>query len=345
MTVMGRILLYERLSLFLRSGIPIHASLQLLGSTADGTRRALLARVEESIRSGVQLSVALPRAIPSIPVFEIHLIRLGEQSGNLSLYLAQAATLLRKRRVVIRKVRTACVYPLIIICGAGGVLTFLMLYALPKIVPIFRSFGTVLPLSTKVLMVVSSLFASHGMALLLAALLLTTGVGLGLRTARIRRMIQKLTLQLPFVRDLSRTYYSGHISRTLSILLGSGTPLIPSLVLVREGIEHHLYQKSLETLRKEIEHGNRFSHSLGSHPELYHPSLVELAAAGEASGSLSKTLGTAADLFEEDLAETINLLTDLVEPVLMVFMGLIIGFVAMAIVSPIYSITNTLNSP
>lgn len=343
MPLSERILLYSRLSLYLRSGIPIRDALGFIRSSAkrDASLR-ILNEVEKAILHGTSLTRAFGAFPEAFPSFETHLVGIGERSGSLPENLAYLASLLGRRRALSRKIRGALVYPGVIVFGTVAVTGFLLLYTFPKIVPIFRGLNTPLPFTTRALIGVSDLVTEHGFLLPVVPCLAATLFAWCLRRPQARRRVERASLRSPVVGRLIRAYNLALISRTLSTLLSSGIPLIPALELVGNGIRHEEYREAVRRVGDRVNEGQRLSGELSGSPRLFPSTLIELVSAGESTGSLGQSLATCAELYEEELDEGTRTLATLIEPALMIAMGLLVGFIAMAIITPIYGITQNL---
>lgn len=339
-----RILLFDRLSLYLRAGIPIT---QALGHIRDvsptKSSRRVLSGVFAIITHGTTLAKTLESFPSHFPPFEAHLIAIGEMSGKLPDNLAHLASLLRRQRTLKRKVRGALLYPLIIAIGAVCVTGFLIFYLFPKIIPVFAGLNVPLPFTTRFLIGTSNLFANHGLLLFVVFIIILICTAMLLRLRSVRRCIDRLMFMLPFIRSLIRTYHVAVHMRTLAMLLESGIPLMPALALARSGISHASYEAALVAIEAQVSAGQKLSGELGKYPHLFPAVTVQLAAAGELTGTLSRSLASCADLYEEELEELTRRLATLIEPALMIFVGGIVGFVAIAIISPVYGITQNLN--
>lgn len=338
-----RISFYSRLSLYLRSGIPIRIA---LGTMRDSAKRKGLRQVITSADAAVLDGMSLARALGmfprSFPLFETHLIGLGERSGSLSENLAYVASLLTQRRILSRKIRSALLYPCIIVLGTVSVTGFLLFYTFPKIVPIFHGLNVPLPFTTRLLIGTSDLISHHGI-LICAFFVLVIGLTIwSFRYPTFRRKAEQSLFVTPILGNLIRTYNLALVSRTLTILLSSGISLVPALELVGNGTSHSDYRQALKKVGDRVAHGTTFSSGLAAHARFFPHTLVDLVAAGEATGSLSRCLGTAAELYEDELAERTRTLMTLIEPVLMITMGMLVGFVSLAIITPVYGITQNL---
>jgi len=334
-----RILLYERLSLYLRSGVPLSRALASVLDGAPAPSRAALAPAFASVLGGIPLSASLSGTFPP---FETQVVRIGEESGRLPESLAYLAALLRRRHVLKSKVRSALLYPAFVAAGSVLLTGFLLLYVFPKIVPLFRGLRTPLPLSTKLLIGVSDLVERHWLLLLLGGASVFLLICFALRRKSVRRRLEVSALRTLGIGPFVRAYQLALLSRVLSSLLASGIALLPALGLARGALKHGGYRSALASIAERINAGSRLSESLDGQRLLFPASFTSLVATGESTGSLAETLALSAELYEAELDERTRTLTTLIEPALMVSMGLVVGFIAIAIISPIYGITQSL---
>ncbi len=228
--------------------------------------------------------------------------------------------------------------------GTISVSGFLTLYAFPKMIPLFKGFHAKLPFTTRVLIGISDACTKHGLLIFACFAVAVTGVVMLLRKPRIRRRIQFLGTRLPLISQVTISYYLANINRTLSLLLKSGMRIEASLLLASDGLSHAPYKESLERVRVGIIEGTRVSANLRKEPVLYPAVVTQLISAGEITGNLRESFSSVADIYEDRLDELTRTLSTLVEPALMLVMGLIVGFVALAIITPIYGLTQNITT-
>jgi type II secretory pathway component PulF len=340
-----RILFAKRLALYLRSGIPIVQALALISEDTTSKNHSLVLKtVTAEVTRGRTLSQALGNFPSAYTVFHTNLISVGEASGTLPDNLGYLAELLERKAVLNRKILSALLYPAIIMVGTISVAGFLTLYAFPKMIPLFRGFHAKLPFTTRVLITISDLVTKHGFMLLLVLLATITGIVFILRNPRIRDRLQFLGLRIPLLSQLTLSYYLASINRTLSLLLKSGMRIEASLLLTGDGLIHAPYKESLERVRLGILEGNRVSAYMRKEPLLFPTIVTQLISAGEITGNLRESFASVADIYEERLDELTRTLSTLIEPALMLLMGLIVGFVALAIITPIYGLTQNITT-
>jgi type II secretory pathway component PulF len=340
-----RSLLYDRLALYLRSGVPISSAVSLVHDSADRDQtRLAYAEVVRLVSEGKPLSRAFSAFPESFSSFETSVLRVGEESGRLPESLTYLSSLLRRRGELTSRVRSALLYPFLVTLLTLGLTVFLVCYTFPKIIPLFRGLSTPLPLSTRVLIGITDLLSRQWLPLLAIGTVIAIGFTLISRLPWVLARYEKHMLSVPLMGPLVRTYHLAVLFRILSSLLQSGIPLHASLPLAHAGVPHNEFRAAIRSVEKGIYQGARVSDLLRERATLFPPSLIGLIAAGESTGSLAASFTSAAELCETELDERTRTLTTFIEPALMILTGLLVGCVAFAIVSPIYGITQNLSS-
>jgi type II secretory pathway component PulF len=330
--------LLRRLALYLRSGMPLMRALSLM---EDGVReKQLCTALGGAIQEGSTLADALeqhPRAFPSLVG---PLVRAGEASGTLAPTLAELALLLEARRALHAKLVSALIYPCLIVVATVGIALFLVLYAFPKIVPVFRGFRAALPLSTRILIALADGAERYGVFLLVLLVAMVAAGIYALRTPSIAAWVDRTLLRLPVLGGLVQAYHLAHLMRTLSGLLRSGMRLVPALTLTHQAVESPTYRTLIQNAEERVMHGVPLSEALRS-PIM--PVFVrQMLTSGEATGSLAESIALVSETYATELDERARTLTTLIEPVLMIGVGLVVGFIALAIITPLYRITEDL---
>jgi type IV pilus assembly protein PilC len=343
LSISERILFTNRLSLYLRSGISITTALSLIVENAATTQTSgVYSHILKEVTRGRSLNQALRIFPKSFDLFEINTITIGERSGTLAQSLSQISLLLSRKKKLKRKIVSALIYPFIIVLGTICVTSFLTLFAFPKIIPLFKGFHTALPLSTRILIALSEGIKHYGWYLFCISISCIGGLIYASRKEPVRKRIHALILRIPLIRSLIKDYYLSLFGRTIASLLTRGVSLVEALALTRSGIKNSSYHLAFEEIELLLSRGQKLSHGMERYPHLFPSMAVQLVSVGETTGSLSESLMHVSDFCEENLEHTTASLTTLIEPVLMIIMGLIVGFVALAIITPIYGITQNL---
>jgi type IV pilus assembly protein PilC len=343
LSLVQQVLFAKRLALYLQAGISIVEALEYLQHDAQSAAAKILYQhLKETVLRGMPLSVGLEPYSSTFDAFTIGFIRVGESSGTLSQTLERLAIHLQKRAALKQKVISALTYPAIVLLATIGVGSFLALYIFPKIVPVLNGFHTKLPFATRVLIKMNFVIAHYWPALILVVILLCLTLLTARRVRSTRRILEQISIHAPILRALHREYILALFSRTLSLQLTGGVRIIPSLVLTGTGLPGVLYPEAIQSIEQAVTRGLRLSASLAEYPKLFPPTVCQMVSAGEATGTLSANLSALADMHEEHLDELTRNLTVLVEPALMIVMGFVVGFIALAIITPIYQVTQSI---
>jgi general secretion pathway protein F len=320
----------RQLSILLSSGVPLIDALRSLSEERTGFWRGVLVGVRESVTGGASLSRAMESEKQVFPEFYANMVAAGEQSGALDQVLIRVADFLEKQAAVRSKIRMSMVYPLFMASVGFIVMSFLFTFVVPKIVKIFENTGSALPFITVTLIWISNLFLHYWWAL---ALLAAVGAFGWKRVAeKNRRRIDSMKLRLPG--GLTQSLYYGRFARTLGFLLGGGLPMLKSLELAAKSAGNIIVEERVTEAAKRVAEGSRLSLSLEAFPSV----LLQLIATGEKSGTLPEVLEKAADSYEEDFERKVQKALSLLEPSMILAMGLIVGFIVLAILLPIFQL-------
>ncbi len=335
----------KRLAFLIRSEVPILESLQLLHKqNRSRARGRILGSVLDDVANGRTLSVGLGRFPSIFGNFTINVIRVGEMSGTLSKNLAYLALELEKRNALKRKVIGALVYPSFITVATIGITTLLTVFIFPKVMPIFISLNVTLPFTTKALLFLSNFLRFYGFYLLGGLSVLAALYFFILRRSeKLRYFVARTILRLPLFGRLVQNYNMTNLCRTLSLLLRSGFNLVESLTVTADSTQNLVYRSECIRTRDGIIKGERISQHFEKIPKLIPDMVAHMIAIGEKSGTLSDSLMYLAEHYEAEVDDTVKNLSSSIEPVLMIFMGLIVGFVAVSIITPIYEVTQNLH--
>ena len=328
----------RQLATLIEAGITILAALQMLGEqvSSKALKRALL-KIVEDIQEGESLSEALknhPQAFPSI---YSRMIEVGERMGNIETVLRQLATYMEKQESLTRRVRGAMAYPMFIILLAIGVVFIMMTFTLPAIMGLFSEFEAELPITTRMLIAVTNFTTTYRARILAAALSAVTLVSLYTRTPIGRRQRDLLLLKIPVIGSIN---VQGNISRfchTMSILLKAGLPMAEIMDLIVQTMGNVIFREALERVRTEMLQGHGLSQPI-SQEGVFPSLLAQMVRVGEETGALDSNLETLALFYEEEADRKISALTGMLEPALMLFVGGLVGFLAVSVIMPMYSL-------
>ncbi|UUR08376.1 type II secretion system inner membrane protein GspF [Sphingomonas glaciei] len=337
----GERLRFRDLTLFTRqlatltSVSPIEESLRTIARQSDRPEvRGIVARVADAVVEGRRLADALGREPRSFPPLYRAMVSAGESSGSLPDILERQSVLLERQAAMRSKLLSALAYPAVLTLVALGVVAALMIAVVPRVVEQFDNVGQQLPLLTRIIIALSTFMANYWWALLLLI-----GGGLALLSVALQRpdtrlVIDRFLLRLPFVGRLVRDLHAASIARTLSTMIGSRLPLIEGLRLTAETVHNRALRTATEGLVEAIRRGGSLSGALGR-AGVFPPLLVYLAASGESAGRLELMLARAAEYLEREFDAFTSTVLALLEPMIIVVLGVIVATIVLAILLPI----------
>lgn len=300
-------------------------------------------KVVDDVSSGQFLASSLAKFKHTFGDFAINIIRVGESSGILEQNLVYLSDELKKKQALRQKVVAAFIYPIFITIATVGLTVLLTIFIFPKIRPIFDSMHVVLPLSTKILIFVSDFLLAYwayffGSIFLCIALFFVAYQ----KFEPLRFFLDRQSLRVPLVGKIIQNYGMANISRTLGLLLKSGIRVIEAIDITAETTGNLVYKKELHHIAKEVFKGEKISKYFEKRPDLFPDIFSQMVAIGERTGNLPETLIYLSELHESDVEDLTKNLSSSIEPVLMLFMGFMVGFVAVSVITPIYEITQNL---
>ena len=336
----------KRLAFLVGAGVPLVESLQVLHQQMRVTaHQDMLASMLHDVANGQTLSNSVAKFPRVCNAFSVQIIRVGEASGTLSRSLGYLADELQKRQALRAKMVGALIYPALITCATAGITLFLAVYLFPKIVPVFASMHVQLPLTTRVMLWVSDGVGHYGVLLLCICVAAGIAGAVALRrSARLRTLRDSALLQVPLFGNMARNYNIANACRTLGLLLTSGLRLSDALLVTAETTNNVVYQRAYRALSSAVDRGETISTHLLRQQRLFPPVMGHMVAVGERSGTLSETLVYLSGMYDNEVEEFTKNVSILVEPVLMITMGLVVGFIAISIITPIYGITQNLHA-
>jgi type II secretory pathway component PulF len=330
----------RNLSIMLKAGISISEALEIIFDSITGKFKKIIYGVWQSVESGQSLSnslAAYPKVFSGIYKSAVYI---GEESGTLSENLENVATQLDKDREMRAKVSGAILYPAVVLVAAiilGLVVSFVVL---PKIVPLFEGLKVKLPLSTRVLIWLSHTVQSYGIIIIIVLFLATSLLIWATRQKFSHPTTHWLLLNFPLIKRITTNFNLSRFCRTLGMLLQSGLSIDEAIRVTGESLENYYYRGSLFSVYEGIGKGTTLAENLAIYKKLYPVMLIRMVMVGEKSGKLEESLFYLADFYEREVDNDTKSLATSIEPILLIFIGLIVGFLAVSIITPIYSVTS-----
>ncbi|HEY6086018.1 MAG TPA: type II secretion system inner membrane protein GspF [Nitrospira sp.] len=329
-------MLTRQLATLLVAGLPLVEALGvLLDQTDKKAVKSLLADVREEIRGGKSYSVALERYPKDFSQIYVHMVRAGEASGALDQILFRLAEFLEKQLALKNKVTNAILYPALMLVVGIIVLFFLMTFVVPKITAVFTSLKQALPWPTVVLMTLSQWCAAYWPVLVAGTLLVVWATRRAVRTETGRATADRLILKLPLIGEVARMVSISRLSSTLATMLSSGVQLLDAMEVSRRVMNNRVLEQAVEEARQNIREGETIAEPLKRSGEF--PSLVtHMIAVGERSGEMEEMLRRIGQIYDGEVDRVITRFTSLLEPIMILVMGILVFFIVVAILLPIF---------
>lgn len=331
--------LVRNLATTVKAGLSLVESLDILIADAEkNILKKVLREVQAMVKNGQQLSAGFEAYASSFPPVFVGMLKAGESSGQLDKTLAELGRYLGKEYALRSKIKSALMYPVILLVASTGVVALLLMFVLPRLTQAFLASGVELPLLTKFFLALSNIltwsYVFDGVVL----------VGmlwffLYFRTTQLgKRLFFFIMSHAPVARDLVKKVALVRFSRTLSNLIGSGLSVVEALDLSAQSIGNRTYTLALNQVIDEVKTGSPISGALEKFPRLFPRMLVSLIVVGERTGTLGQILTTFADFYEEEVDGKLKDLTAALEPILLLLMGVLVGSIAVSIILPIYQL-------
>lgn len=330
----------RQLSTMINAGLPITECLLILRSQSSGAMQKVVAQVLADIEAGESLSSSLSRHPKVFSPTYIALVKSGEVGGVMDEVLLRLADDLERKAEFAGKVKGALIYPAIIVTGMVIVATILMIFVIPRLTSLYGEFNAELPAPTRILIGISN-FVVKAWPLFLGL----GGVGayvfkLYRQTDAGRKRTDELYFKIPVMGPLQRQVILTELSRTLSLMVGSGVSILEALNITSEVAGNRVISDALKDCAKLVERGFPVAYAFGKHPEAFPFILSQMIAVGEETGKMDEVLTKISHIFEVESDQKVKALTAAIEPIVMVILGIGVGFLVIAVILPIYNLTS-----
>lgn len=339
----NKIFLLQNLSVMIRAGVPLADALSTLAEqTKNKKLKAILFDIQKKIKEGKNFSESLEPYQINFGELFINMIRAGEASGQLDSVIKELHLQTAKDHQLMMKVRNALTYPVIIIIAMFGIGTFMMLFVLPNITNLFTELNVQLPLPTRILIAVSNFIQAHGLWLVVALFLGLTAFIKIITTVKGKYIFDSLLLKIPIVSGIIKKINLARAARSLSSLIKTDITIIETLQITSRILGNSLYKKALMESAEQVKKGNKMADVFKNYKNIFPPNIIQMVSVGEETGSLDEVLENLASFYEEEVYNTMENLPVIIEPVLMILIGVAVAGIALAIMMPIQSLTETI---
>jgi type IV pilus assembly protein PilC len=332
------ILFCRQLASFVRVGVPVTAAIETFAEQATNTRlRDAYRTVVSDLQKGMRLSDAFSAHPLVFPTILCDMVRSAEITGNLDNVLKQAAKHIERQESARKKIKAAMMYPAIIMSFALIISIGILVFVLPKFKDLYAGLGVKTPGLLNAMLDFSAFVRDHALFIAAGVLVAVVLLGVWFRTSRGRHLLDATLLKLPIIAALIRTSTTERFCRTLGDMLGAGVPISQTYAVVIAGVRNAVYRQALEGVGPAMAAGQGMYRPL-QQAGVFAPAVIQMFRVGEETGHLDTNLTEAADMYEEELDYRIKRVTAFLEPAMIVFVGLIVGFIAVTLVTSIYSL-------
>jgi len=333
----------QELATLLKAGMPLVQSLDLLkGRVTSPTLRAVLEDVHERVRSGTALSDAFAAHGDLFPSVYTASLLAGERSGNLDAVLRRYVEYTKIIATVKRKTVSALVYPAILITLALGLVSIIVLKVVPQFSDFYASFNAQLPLVTRVIVRLSDFIRGQFLLIVVTLAAAIVGALVWVRQPGQKARFDHLILRIPMLGEIAQKFATSQMARTLATLLGGGLPLVNALDIASKSIGNQYIAKELDVVSSRVREGESFWRALEAR-KVFPDVAVKMAEVGESTGALQEMLNTVADFYDEEISTNMERFVTLVEPVLLVIMGIVIAGLLLALYMPLFQLSSVLS--
>ena len=329
----------RQLSTMMRAGVPLLQSFDIVARGHSNPRFArLLLDIKSQVEAGTSLSQAFRRHPMQFDALYCNLVAAGEQAGVLDTVLDRLATYKEKILAIKGKIKSALFYPAMVIAVAAVVVTVIMVFVIPSFKEVFSSFGATLPTPTLIVIAISDFFVAYWYLFVVAFVGAVIGMWfLWKRVPAFRRVFDRVSLRIPIIGKVLRQAAIARWSRTLATMFAAGVPLVDALDSVAGASGNQVYADATRRIRTEVSTGTSLSGAMIS-TDVFPNMVLQMTQIGEESGSLDGMLNKVADFYEREVDDAVTALSSLMEPLLMVFLGVIVGGLVIAMYLPIFKL-------
>jgi len=333
----------RNLQVMISAGISIPKALNSLAEQTKNKRfKKILLNLAEEITKGKNFSEAILSFPDVFSEFFQNMIKVGEETGNLENVLLKVAEQMEREYELKNRVVGALIYPAVILTFMVLEGIFMLAFVVPKLSQAFKELGVSLPFTTKIVISLGDFFGKYWYFLLLFVFLIFFLFQFLKKTEGFKKFIDKIFLSLPIISPIVKNLNSAFFARSLSTLFSSGVPIVNSLEITSNTLDNFYFKSVLRGGIERIKKGEKLSQILKNYPNIFPQTVIEMMAVGEETGQTAEVLGKLADFFEEEVTNATKNLVSVIEPLIMILVGAVVGFFAVSMVQPMYSMMQTI---
>jgi len=339
----NKIFLLQNLSVMIKAGVPLADALSTLAEqTKNKKLKNILFDIQKNIKEGKNFSDSLAPYQDNFGELFINMVRAGEASGQLDTVIKELHQQTTKDHQLMSKVRNAMIYPVIIIIAMFIIGTFMMVFVLPNITNLFAELEVQLPLPTRILIGVSNFTQANGLWLIIIIAISIIALANIIRTKKGKYLFDSVLLKIPVVAEIIKKINLARAARSLSSLIKTDITIIETLQVTARVLGNSHYKKALMESAEQVKKGKKMAEVFKNYPHIFPPNIILMISVGEETGSLEEVLENLASFYEEEVYNTMENLPVIIEPVLMILIGAAVAGIALAIMMPMYNLTETI---
>lgn len=333
----------KNLSAMLSAGLSISRALSVIERQSNNTYlKKIMTGLSDSVKKGSSFHEALALYPNVFPELFVAMVRAGEESGSLADSLIVVALQMERSEELVRKIKGAMIYPAIVVTAVIIVGILMLIYVVPTLTSTFTQLGVQVPLATRIIVALSNFMVAHVVVVLSLILLSAIVSVLFVRSKRGSNIVLNGALLLPVIGELVRETYTARTARTLSSLLAAGVPVLNALAITREVVHASAFTKVVGEAEEHVKKGELLSTSFSEHTKLYPILMSDMLTVGEETGKVAEMLKQIAEFYESDVADKTKDISTIIEPVLMLLIGAVVGVFAVSMIAPIYQLSSAI---
>jgi len=337
-SLIEKMMFSRNLAIMIKAGLSLNQALDVLAiQTKSPKFKKIINQIATDIQQGKSFSESLAKHPGVFNDLYVNMVKIGETSGNLNEILQNLAEQMKKDHELISRVRGAMIYPAVIITAMLGIGIIMMVVVVPKLTEVFVEMKIELPLSTRVIIGVSNFLRYNLIFSFLFLSVLILFARLSAKVKSVKRFLHNIYLRLPIFGSLSRKINSARFARNFSSLVESGVAIVKSLEITAGTLSNLYFKESLIASAQQVKKGKELSSALSSYTNLYAPMIIQMVSVGEKTGDLAGILNNLADFYEEEIDNITKNLSSIIEPIIMLIVGAAVGFFAISMIQPMYS--------
>lgn len=337
-----KVIFAKNLAKMIDAGLPVTRGLSIMERQAKGTLKKILADLNDSLSKGNTLSDSMKKYPKVFSQLFVSMVKAGEESGNLAMSLRNVGDQMEKSYVLNKKIRGALMYPAVIFSLMIVIGILMMIFMVPTLTATFTGLGIKLPLSTRIIIWVSNFLQKYILLVICGFVAVVALIIAGFRTVKGQRLADTLFLHAPIIGEIVKQVNSARTARTLSSLLSSGVDIVVAIGVTKDVLQNSYYKDVLDEIQKTIQKGDQISTVFLKYNKLYPLFVSEMVAVGEETGKIGDMLLNVANFYEDEVDQKTKDMSSIIEPLLMIFIGVAVGFFALSMLGPTYSLADAL---